>query len=84
MCIYTGIGICHLAQAVKGDNEILLKGVAEKGSNEEVKHIIEMVISFETCQEKGKSQLREIVQSSHSWLHNSFYSFSTQEDLASS
>ncbi|XP_024960172.1 uncharacterized protein LOC112500818 isoform X1 [Cynara cardunculus var. scolymus] len=36
------IGICHLAQAVKGDNEILLKGVGEKGYNEEVKHIIEM------------------------------------------
>ncbi|KAI3702845.1 hypothetical protein L6452_28598 [Arctium lappa] len=40
--ISSGIGICHLAQAVKGDNEILLKGVGEKGSNEEVKHIIEM------------------------------------------
>ncbi|KVI02261.1 RNA-binding S4 domain-containing protein [Cynara cardunculus var. scolymus] len=31
------IGICHLAQAVKGDNEILLKGVGEKGYNEEAK-----------------------------------------------
>lgn len=40
--ISSGIGICHLAQAVKGGNEILLKGVGEKGSNEEVKHIIEM------------------------------------------
>ncbi|KAJ9551432.1 hypothetical protein OSB04_015477 [Centaurea solstitialis] len=40
--ISSGIGICHLAQAVKGDNEILLKGVGDKGSNEEVKHIIEM------------------------------------------
>lgn len=38
-----GIGICHLAQAVKGDNEVLLKGVGDKGSNLEVKHMIEMV-----------------------------------------
>lgn len=34
----SGIGICHLAQAVKGDSDVLLKGVG----NEEVKHIIEM------------------------------------------
>ncbi|KAM0029086.1 putative RNA-binding S4 domain, nucleotide-binding alpha-beta plait domain superfamily [Helianthus debilis subsp. tardiflorus] len=35
-------GICHLAQAAKGETEVLLKGVGERGSNEEVKHIIEM------------------------------------------
>ncbi|XP_071730134.1 uncharacterized protein [Rutidosis leptorrhynchoides] len=35
----SGNGICHLAQAVKGENEVLLKG---GGSNEEVKHIIDM------------------------------------------
>ncbi|CAH1444537.1 unnamed protein product [Lactuca virosa] len=32
------IGICHVAQAIKGDSEFLLKGVV----NEEVKHIFEM------------------------------------------
>ncbi|KAK1431001.1 hypothetical protein QVD17_14188 [Tagetes erecta] len=36
----SGIGICHLAQAVKGENGVLLKGVG--GYNEEVKQIIEM------------------------------------------
>ncbi|PWA73346.1 RNA-binding S4 domain-containing protein [Artemisia annua] len=39
---FSGVGICHLAQAVKGDTEISLKGGGERGSNEEVKHIIEM------------------------------------------
>ncbi|KAF5814834.1 putative nucleotide-binding alpha-beta plait domain superfamily, photosystem II S4 [Helianthus annuus] len=38
----SGVGICHLAQAAKGETEVLLKGVGERGSNEEVKHIIEM------------------------------------------
>ncbi|KAI3755779.1 hypothetical protein L1987_55585 [Smallanthus sonchifolius] len=38
----SGIGICHLAQAARGETEVLLKGVGERGSNEEVKHIIEM------------------------------------------
>lgn len=38
----SGIGICHLAQAIKSDSDVLLKGVGEKGSSEEVKHIIEM------------------------------------------
>ncbi|GJS78787.1 RNA-binding S4 domain-containing protein [Tanacetum coccineum] len=36
------VGISHLAQAVKGDTEVSLKGGGERGSNEEVKHIIEM------------------------------------------
>lgn len=42
----TGVGICHLAQAVRGESEVLLKGVG--GSNEEVKHIIEMVIMLKS------------------------------------
>ena len=45
------LGICHLAQAVKG-NDVLLKGIEDRGIAEEVKHILEMVLScqghFET------------------------------------
>ncbi|KAM7498691.1 hypothetical protein LguiA_023105 [Lonicera macranthoides] len=38
----SGLGMCHLAQAIKGDTDNLLKGVADKGVIEEVKHILEM------------------------------------------
>ncbi|XP_044473756.1 putative RNA-binding protein YlmH [Mangifera indica] len=36
------LGICHLAQAIKGDVDDLVKGVGDKSSIEEVKHILEM------------------------------------------
>ncbi|KAL4580335.1 hypothetical protein LXL04_016525 [Taraxacum kok-saghyz] len=36
------VGICHMAQAIKGDSEVLPKGTGERGSIEEVKHILEM------------------------------------------
>ncbi|CAL9017222.1 unnamed protein product [Prunus brigantina] len=35
-------GICHLAQAVKRDDDDLLKGVVDKTVIEEVKHVLEM------------------------------------------
>ncbi|XWS28018.1 hypothetical protein CRYUN_Cryun25bG0030000 [Craigia yunnanensis] len=35
-------GLCHIAQVIKGDNDVLLKGVRDKSSIEEVKHILEM------------------------------------------
>ncbi|XP_031249777.1 uncharacterized protein LOC116124930 [Pistacia vera] len=35
-------GICHLAQAIKGDVDDLVKGVGDKSSIEEVKYILEM------------------------------------------
>ncbi|XWS28014.1 hypothetical protein CRYUN_Cryun25bG0029600 [Craigia yunnanensis] len=35
-------GLCHIAQVIKGDNDVLLKGVGDKSSIEEVKHILEM------------------------------------------
>ncbi|KAK2968442.1 hypothetical protein RJ640_004448 [Escallonia rubra] len=38
----TALGICQLAQAVKGDTVALLKGVADKGAIEDVKHVVEM------------------------------------------
>lgn len=37
--------MCHLAQAIKGDTDNLLKGVGDKGAIEEVKHILEMVFT---------------------------------------
>ncbi|KAM1555080.1 hypothetical protein ACFX13_007761 [Malus domestica] len=39
-------GICHLAQAIKGDADDLLKGVADKTVIEEVKHVHEMVLQY--------------------------------------
>lgn len=38
------LGICQLAQAVKRDIDVLLNGVADKNTVEEVKHILEMVL----------------------------------------
>ncbi|OMO73303.1 hypothetical protein COLO4_27178 [Corchorus olitorius] len=35
-------GFCHIAQVIKGDDDVLLKGVADKSTIEEVKHILEM------------------------------------------
>ncbi|EOY13020.1 hypothetical protein QUC31_002088 [Theobroma cacao] len=35
-------GLCHVAQVIKGDNDVLLKGVGDKSAIEEVKHILEM------------------------------------------
>ncbi|CBI20291.3 unnamed protein product, partial [Vitis vinifera] len=35
-------GMCHLAQAMKGDANSLLKGVADRSTIEAVKHILEM------------------------------------------
>ncbi|XP_062090457.1 uncharacterized protein LOC133796808 isoform X2 [Humulus lupulus] len=35
-------GICHIPQAIKGDVDVLLNGVADKNTVEEVKHILEM------------------------------------------
>ncbi|XWS28012.1 hypothetical protein CRYUN_Cryun25bG0029400 [Craigia yunnanensis] len=34
--------LCHIAQVIKGDNDVLLKGVGDKSAIEEVKHILEM------------------------------------------
>ncbi|XWS28016.1 hypothetical protein CRYUN_Cryun25bG0029800 [Craigia yunnanensis] len=34
-------GLCHIAQVIKGDNDVLLKGVGDKSAIEEVKHILE-------------------------------------------
>lgn len=42
-CYSFCLGICHLAQAIKGDVDDLVKGVGDKSSIEEVKHILEMV-----------------------------------------
>lgn len=36
-------GMCCLAQAIKRDAEALLKGVADKSTIEDVKHILEVV-----------------------------------------
>ncbi|XP_038689659.1 putative RNA-binding protein YlmH isoform X5 [Tripterygium wilfordii] len=36
------LGICQLAQAIKGDVDVLLKGVGDKSAIEEVKHVLEM------------------------------------------
>ncbi|KAL8264386.1 hypothetical protein R6Q59_022516 [Mikania micrantha] len=47
----SGIGICHLAQAVRDETEVLLKGIGERGSNEEVKYIIEMAKRASTRRE---------------------------------
>lgn len=35
--------MCHITQAIKGDVDVLLKGVGDKNTIEEVKHILEMV-----------------------------------------
>ena len=40
-------GMCHLAQAIKGDADPLLKGMADRSTIEAVKHILEMV--FHIC-----------------------------------
>lgn len=37
-------GICQLAQAIKGDIDVLLNGVGDKNTIEDVKHILEMVL----------------------------------------
>nr|KJB81957.1 hypothetical protein B456_013G169000 [Gossypium raimondii] len=34
-------GLCHIAQVIKGDNDVLLKGVGDKSAIEEVKHILD-------------------------------------------
>ncbi|XP_022753267.1 uncharacterized protein LOC111301688 isoform X2 [Durio zibethinus] len=36
------LGLCHIAQVIKGDNDVLLRGVGDKSAIEEVKHILEM------------------------------------------
>ncbi|KAH7512561.1 hypothetical protein FEM48_Zijuj12G0103500 [Ziziphus jujuba var. spinosa] len=38
----TSSGLCHLTQAIKRDVDVLLKGVGDKNTIEEVKHILEM------------------------------------------
>ncbi|KAK8507397.1 hypothetical protein V6N13_141418 [Hibiscus sabdariffa] len=35
-------GLCHIAQVIKGDNDVLLKGVGDKNAIEEVKHVLDM------------------------------------------
>ncbi|GMI85327.1 hypothetical protein like AT1G53120 [Hibiscus trionum] len=35
-------GLCHIAQVIKGDNDVLLKGVGDKNAIEEVKRILDM------------------------------------------
>ncbi|XVF04233.1 hypothetical protein REPUB_Repub05bG0064700 [Reevesia pubescens] len=35
-------GFCNIAQVIKGDNDVLLKGVGDKSAIEEVKRILEM------------------------------------------
>ncbi|KAL5564402.1 hypothetical protein UlMin_027566, partial [Ulmus minor] len=35
-------GVCYLAQAIKGDVDVLLNGVGDKNTIEEVKHVLEM------------------------------------------
>ncbi|KAJ0101926.1 hypothetical protein Patl1_04682 [Pistacia atlantica] len=42
-------GICHLAQAIKGDVDDLVKGVGDKSSIEEVKYILEMNLLVCVC-----------------------------------
>ena len=39
-------GMCHLAQAIKGDADPLLKGMADRSTIEAVKHILEMVFAL--------------------------------------
>lgn len=39
----TAFGICSLPQAIKGDADILLKGVRDKNTIEDVKRIVELV-----------------------------------------
>ncbi|KAB1995611.1 hypothetical protein ES319_D13G172100v1 [Gossypium barbadense] len=34
-------GLCHIAQVIKGDNDVLLKGVGDKSAIKEVKHILD-------------------------------------------
>lgn len=46
-------GMCQLAQAVKGDIDAVLNGVADKSTVEEVKRVLEMVyicIRFDSIQ----------------------------------
>ncbi|GAB4846433.1 hypothetical protein Ancab_025438 [Ancistrocladus abbreviatus] len=38
----SGAGICHLAQAIKSDVDVLLKGVGDPSTAETVKHVVEM------------------------------------------
>lgn len=40
------LGFCYIAEAVKGDVDVLLNGVGDKSTIEEVKHILEMVFVF--------------------------------------
>uniref|UniRef100_A0A2P2IMQ6 Uncharacterized protein n=1 Tax=Rhizophora mucronata TaxID=61149 RepID=A0A2P2IMQ6_RHIMU len=35
-------GLCYLAQAMKGEVDVLLKGIEDKSMMEEVKHVLEM------------------------------------------
>ncbi|GLT67280.1 hypothetical protein SLA2020_396010 [Shorea laevis] len=44
-------GLCHLAQAIKEDTDVLLKGVADKSTVEEVKNILQMARRAESRRE---------------------------------
>lgn len=39
-------GFCQIVQVIKGDNDVLLKGVGDKSAIEEVKHILDTVFSL--------------------------------------
>ncbi|KAF8391335.1 hypothetical protein HHK36_023639 [Tetracentron sinense] len=47
-------GICHVAHAIRGDADVLLKGVGDKNAIEAVKHILEMA--------RRASSRREVLQ----------------------
>lgn len=48
------VGFCHLANAIKGEGDVFLKGIGDKNSTETVKRILEMA--------KRASSRREIAQ----------------------
>ena len=40
------VGMCHVAQATRGNTDVLVRVVGEKGAVDEVKHVVEMVYLY--------------------------------------
>lgn len=38
--------MCHVAQATRGNTDVLVRVVGEKGAVDEVKHVVEMVYLY--------------------------------------
>ena len=37
------LGMCHVAQATRGNTDVLVRVVGEKGAVDEVKHVVEII-----------------------------------------